>query len=156
MTGLEGHVGFVVALVSIHRPHHGELVEHRRLLGQEIADEDTRLSGLDHAKGAAVVERAFGLRIPRINVAGSPAHPQQDHGLAAGHLPTGLGGMGTFGQQAGQRQAGQASHRYLHHATTVQVHQALALTRIQTGESVVVRMHPITPGKSPSTCDTVS
>ena len=141
MAGLERHVRFVVALVCIHGPHHRELVEHRGLLGQAVADEDARLGRLDHAEGTPVVERPLRLRVPGVDVAGATTHPQQDHRLAARHLSTRLRRMSTLGQQPGQAQSGQARHRHLHHATTVQVQQTFTTAWIEVGKSVIVSVH---------------
>ena len=88
VTCLESHVWFVITLVSIHGPHDSELVEHRRLFGQTVTDDDARLGGLDHAKWTTIVVRSVGLGIPRVDMAGTTGHPQQDHRLAVGHRST--------------------------------------------------------------------
>ena len=72
-----------------------------------------------------------------------PDYPENEYLMRCVMRALGVagGGVGTLGQERRQRQTRQAGHRDLHHATTIQVHQAFALTRIQAGKSVVVGMH---------------
>ena len=78
---LEDLVRLVVAVPAVHRADDRELVEHRRLLRQVLAERDAGQPGGDDAEGAAVLERAVGLGVPGVDLAGAAGHPEQDDAL---------------------------------------------------------------------------
>ena len=108
LAGLEDLVRLVVAVPGVHRADDRELVEHRRLLRQVLAEQDAGQPGGDDAERAAVLERAVGLGVPGVDLAGAAGHPEQDDGLASPDRPARLGGAGPVAEQVRQAQPGQA------------------------------------------------
>ena len=82
VAGLEDLVRLVVAVAGIDRANDRELVEHRRLLGQVLAEEHAGQPGGDDAERAAVLQRPVGLGVPGVDVARPAGHPEQDDALA--------------------------------------------------------------------------
>jgi hypothetical protein len=79
---LKDFVGLVVAEAAIDRADQREAVEHRRLLGQVLAQEDARQFAGRHAERSAILRRAVRLGVPRIDMAWPAGHPQEDDALA--------------------------------------------------------------------------
>ena len=100
--GLHDHVRFMIAEAAIDGSNEGELVEHRGLLWQILADVRARQFCGDCLEGAANLTRPVHLWIPGVDVRGATGHPQQDHGLVA---RCGL----AFRAQFHQRRQGQAA-----------------------------------------------
>ena len=68
-------VGLVIAVPRIDRADDRKAVEHRRLLGQVLADEDARQLRGGDAERTAVFHRPIRLGVPGVDVAGPAGHP---------------------------------------------------------------------------------
>ncbi len=92
----------------------------------------------DDAERTTVLERAVGLGVPGVDLAGAASHPEQDDGLAAPDRPAGLRGAGPVTEQARQAQPGQARQAGLDQVAAAGDNQALPLQRVEVGEGVPV------------------
>src|SRR5436190_22536431 len=78
VAGLKNLIWFVIAVPRIDRANDRELVEHRRLFRQMLADDHSRQLGLRDAEGAAIVLGTLWLTVPGVDVAWTAGHPEQD------------------------------------------------------------------------------
>lgn len=134
-TGLHDVVRLVVAVPTVHRADQGEVVHHGGLLGQVLADMDSRDLGRDVLEGAADLRGHPGFHIPRVDVGRPAGHPEQYH-----RLPTGgtswRRGVRTQAEQSGQGQASEPGEARLEHGSAAEDREPLADARIQEGERV--------------------
>ena len=123
--GLHHHVRLVIALPAIDRADERELIEHRRLLRQILANVDAGQLGRDVLERPANLARHRGLHVPGVDVRWAARHPQQNHRLVPRVR------LRAQTQQPRQTQSGQAGKaRFQHGATAVDRH-AFADARVE-------------------------
>ena len=137
--GLHHHVRLVIAAAAVHRADDGELVHHRGLLGQVLAEVNARKLCGNGFERPAITGRRVGLRIPHVHVAGTAGHPEENDRFVAAHRATGCGGLRTDAEQVRQRQPAEARETGLQHRAAAEDVQPLAHARVQRGERVPVR-----------------
>ena len=137
---LENLVGFMIAVAGIDAADDRELVQHRRLLRQMLADHHARQLRLRHAEGPAIFERLIRLRVPRIDVARPARHPEKNDALAARRGASCLSRLAAGPQQIGKRQPGQSRQAGFQHAAAAGDDQSLPRSRVEIAKRVLTTM----------------
>jgi hypothetical protein len=114
----------------------GPFVHNPRAHREQIADLDAGNFGGDRAEFAAVLDRRFRFRIPRLVLAGAAPHPEDDNGIfPRSRFAVSRGSRFTF-EQVRQRQARQTKQAHFQKAAPFHCQQlaelgATNLIRIQ-------------------------
>ena len=137
---LQHLVRLVIALAGIDGADERELVEHRGLLRQMLADDDARQLRLRDAERTAVFERLIGLRVPGVDVARPAGHPQENDALAAGRQRVRLSRLAAGPQQVRKRQPGQPRQARFEHAAAAGDDQSFPRSRLKIAKRVLTAM----------------
>ena len=133
---VRGSFARLAVCMTIDGPYERELVEHRGLLGQILADVGTgQLRGY-RLERPPDFRWPVGFRIPGIDLRWTAGHPQQDHGLVS------LGDLAFRAKSRQRRQSEPAEtcEARFQNRTSSMHHHPIPHTRVHEGESVRAAM----------------